>query len=87
MADMYYRDKDQNEVDFVLENWLGDLIGLEVKAAASVTKSDLAGLRRFRQAAGDFFKSGLILYVGTVTLPLGDGFWAVPLAVLWDVGG
>lgn len=84
---MYYRDKDQNEVDFVLENQAGALIGLEVKAAASVSKSDLTGLRRFRQAAGDAFQRGLVLYDGAETLPLGDDFWAVPFGVLWDVGG
>jgi predicted AAA+ superfamily ATPase len=80
---MYYRDKDKYEVDFVLENQTGALIGIELKAAASVSKNDLSGLRRFRQAAGDAFQQGLVLYDGTETLPLGDGFWAVPIAVLW----
>lgn len=80
---MYYRDKDKYEVDFVLENQAGALIGIELKAAASVSKSDLSGLRRFRQAAGDAFQQGLVFYDGTETLPLGDGFWAVPIAVLW----
>jgi len=80
---MYYRDKDKYEVDFVLENQAGALIGIELKAAASVSKSDLSGLRRFRQASGDAFQQGLVLYDGTETLPLGDGFWAVPIAVFW----
>lgn len=80
---MYYRDKDKYEVDFVLENHTGALIGIELKAAASVSKNDLSGLRRFRQAAGDAFQQGVVLYDGTETLPLGDGFWAVPIAVLW----
>ncbi|MBC7961348.1 MAG: ATP-binding protein [Steroidobacteraceae bacterium] len=82
---MYFRDKDKNEVDFVLENHAGNLIGIELKAAASVSKSDLSGLRRLRQASGDAFQQGLVLYNGPDTLPLGDGFWAVPIAVLWDV--
>ena len=83
---MHYRDKDQNEVDFILENRAGDLIGLEIKAAASVSKNDLTGLRRFRQAAGSAFRRGLVLYDGTETLPLGDELWAVPFGVLWDAG-
>lgn len=33
----HYRDKDQLEVDFVLENAAGQVVGIEVKAAASVT--------------------------------------------------
>lgn len=80
---MYYRDKDKYEVDFVLENQAGAVIGIEVKAAASVSKGDLAGLKRFRQVVGDAFQQGVVLYDGTETLPLGDGFWAVPIGVLW----
>lgn len=33
----YYRDKDQYEVDFVVEDASGEIIGIEVKAAASVS--------------------------------------------------
>jgi hypothetical protein len=44
----YYRDKDQYEVDFVVENSAGELIGIEVKASASVSISDLAGLNLWR---------------------------------------
>jgi len=82
---MYFRDKDQNEVDFVLESSAGALVGLEIKAAASVNRSDLAGLQRFRQVAGKAFHRGLILYDGEETLPLGDGLWAAPLETLWNL--
>lgn len=71
---MYYRDKDNYEVDFVMENHAGKLIGIEVKAAASVSKSDLPGLRRFRQVAGESFLSGIVMFDGTKTLPLGNIF-------------
>ncbi|MDD2736101.1 MAG: ATP-binding protein [Desulfuromonadaceae bacterium] len=84
---MYYRDKDKYEVDFVLENQAGTLIGIELKAAASVSKSDLSGLRRFRQVAREAFQLGIVMYDGTETLPLGDGFWAVPIGILWGVKG
>lgn len=80
-------DKDKYEVDFVLENQAGTLIGIELKAAASVSKSDLSGLRRFRQVAGEAFQLGIVMYDGTETLPLGDGFWAVPIGILWGVKG
>ncbi len=42
----HYRDKDKLEVDFVLENAAGQVVGVEVKAAASVTRRDFAGLER-----------------------------------------
>jgi hypothetical protein len=50
-------------------------------------KNDLSGLRRFRQVAGEAFQLGLVMYDGSKTLPLGDGFRAVPIGILWDVKG
>jgi predicted AAA+ superfamily ATPase len=80
---MYYRDTDQFEVDLVIENAAGELVGVEVKAAATVKPSDLRGLRKWSGLAGDRFKMGVVLYDGNETLPLGDGLWAAPLSTLW----
>ncbi|WP_186454056.1 DUF4143 domain-containing protein [Denitratisoma sp. DHT3] len=41
---IYYRDADKVEVDVVIENAAGKLVGVEVKAAATVKESDLRGL-------------------------------------------
>ncbi|WP_404301584.1 ATP-binding protein [Alicycliphilus denitrificans] len=80
---MYYRDADKFEVDFVIENAAGQLVGVEVKAAATVKESDLRGLRKLASLAGSPFKMGVLLYDGTETMPLGDGIWAAPLSTLW----
>lgn len=80
---LYYRDHDQFEVDVVVENTAGLLLGIEIKAAASVRESDLRGLKRLAKVVGDQFKLGVILYDGTETLPLGEDFWAVPISSLW----
>lgn len=79
----HYRDKDQVEVDFVLENGSGDIVGVEVKASATVTRADFAGLRKLQSAVRDEFRSGLVLYDGDEILPFGDGLWAAPIASLW----
>lgn len=80
---MYYRDADKFEVDVVIESAAGQLVGVEVKAAATVKERDLRGLRKWSRLAGDQFKKGLLLYDGDETLPLGDGIWAAPLSTLW----
>ena len=80
---MYYRDADKYEVDVVIENAVGQLVGVEVKASATVTKDDLRGLKKLASLAGDQFKMGILLYDGDETLPLGDGIWAAPLSTLW----
>jgi hypothetical protein len=76
---LYYRDADKYEVDVVIENAAGQLVGVEVKAAATVKQSDLRGLRKLTSLAGDQFKMGILLYDGDETMPFGDGIWAAPL--------
>ena len=80
---MYYRDADKYEVDVVIENTAGQLIGVEVKAAASIKESDLRGLKKLASLAGDQFKMGVLLYDGTEIMPLSEKLWAVPLSSLW----
>lgn len=80
---MYYRDADKVEVDVVIENAAGEVVGVEVKAAATVKDSDLRGLKKLSNLAGDRFRMGVLLYDGEETLPLGDNIWAAPLSTLW----
>ena len=80
---MYYRDADKVEVDVVIENAVGQLVGVEVKATATVKESDLRGLRKLSTLAGAKFKMGVLLYDGDETMPLGDNIWAAPLSTLW----
>jgi len=79
----FYRDARQREVDIVIESVSGDVAGIEVKAAASVGRSDSAGLRFLRDKLETRFKAGVVLYTGSSTLELEDRIWAVPLAGLW----
>ncbi len=78
----HYRDKDQVEVDFVLESPLRAVIGIEVKAAATVNAADFKGLRRLREQCGSDFLSGILLYDGHAALPFGADLWAVPASWL-----
>ena len=80
---MYYRDTDKVEVDMVIENAAGQLVGVEVKATATVQESALRGLKKLSGLAGDSFKMGILLYDGDEIMPLGDRIWAAPLSTLW----
>lgn len=81
----HYRTKDKKEVDAVLETPDGRIVGIEVKAGATVRAEDLRGLRSLAAAAGERFFAGYVLYTGQQTLPLGDRIRAVPLDALWTV--
>lgn len=80
----FYRDKNQREVDFVLEDAQGSILGVEVKAAATVGGNDFAGLHQLAALATDRFSAGIVLYDGDTTLPFGPKLWAVPLGTLWQ---
>lgn len=80
---LYYRDADKIEVDVVIEDLIGNLVCVEVKAAATVKSNDLRGLKKMAAVAGKKFKLGVLFYDGQEVLPLGDKIWAVPLSSLW----
>jgi predicted AAA+ superfamily ATPase len=79
----HYRDKEQREVDVVLESDGGEVVGIEVKATATPSRQDFAGLRYLRDRLGTRFKAGVVLYTGSDTLPFGPRLAAVPLSGLW----
>ena len=80
----HYRDKDQVEVDIILEDDAGAIVGIEVKAAATVSAADFKGLRKIAEIAGDNFRVGMVLYDGDKVLPFGDRLFAAPLSCLWN---
>ncbi len=80
----HYRDKDGGEVDIVLERGAGQLAGVEVKASATVTAADFRGLRRLKDAAGNKFVAGVVLYDGESSASFGEGMHAVPIRTLWE---
>jgi uncharacterized protein len=80
----HYRDKDQLEVDLVLERDDGEVVGIEVKSAATVLPHDFGGLRRLAAACEKRFQLGLVLYDGDATVPFGDRMFAAPISLLWS---
>jgi predicted AAA+ superfamily ATPase len=80
----HFRDRDGVEVDLVLERGGREVAGVEVKASATVTTADFRGLRKLREAAGQRFAGGVVLYVGEASVGFGDGLFSVPLRALWE---
>ena len=78
----YYRDKDQVEVDFILENHAHKIIGIEVKASQTILNQDFRGLRKLASLADKNWISGIVLYNGDKCLSFGDNLWAIPFSFL-----
>lgn len=79
----HFRDVKDHEVDLVLEDRAGDLVGVEVKSAATVSPSDFNGLRKLKELTGKRFKRGVVLYTGTAVVPFYEELWALPIQCLW----
>lgn len=79
----HYRDG-EHEVDAIVERPSGEIVGVEVKAGATVRTADFKGLVRLRDAVGPRFRSGVVVYAGERTLPFGDRLWAMPMTGLWS---
>jgi predicted AAA+ superfamily ATPase len=79
----HYRDKDQVEVDFVLERPGGQVVAIEVKASATAGPDDFKGLKRVREAAGAGFRAGFLLYDGDNLIQMDENLYASPFSILW----
>ena len=80
-----YRDRLGREIDFIVENDRGNLLGIEVKAGSAVSKDDAKHLAWFQKnlaAKKEFI--GIVLYTGENVLPLGENITAVPIGALWS---
>lgn len=80
---MHYRTTTGVEVDFVLENRQGELVGIEVKAAATLANKDFNGLRHLRETVPKQFKRGVVFYTGEQMVSFDEQLLALPLSVLW----
>lgn len=79
----HFRTPKRHEVDFVLERRSGEIAGIEVKATSGIGAKHFEGLEALRDAAGDRFLRGVVLYSGQEIVPFGEKLWAVPIQSLW----
>lgn len=81
----HFRDRAKNEVDVVLENSAGEIVGLEVKASTTINLEDFRGLANLAAYAGEKMRRGVVFYTGANLLPFRVAehtFHAVPLSYL-----
>lgn len=81
--DLYhFRDAKKNEVDMVMEQQNGQIIGIEIKASATVRPEDFKGLLSLADFAGHSFRYGVLFYSGQDILPFHQGkimLYALPI--------
>ncbi len=84
-AEMFhFRTSNDREIDIILENSAGELVGIEVKASSSVNRNDFKGLQLIADSLPNRFKRGIILYAGENFLSFGKDLFLVPINALWQ---
>jgi predicted AAA+ superfamily ATPase len=79
----HFRSHDGSEIDFILEEPGGRLVGVEVKASTAVAGTDFKGLRYLAERLPKRFHRGVVLYTGDELVSFGPRLQAVPLSALW----
>jgi len=80
----YWRTVSGQDVDFVMEDHAGKVVGIEVKAAATLGSNDVRGLKALADAVGESWIRGVVLYSGTEVIPFAADLHGVPLNGLWS---
>lgn len=79
----HYHDREGREVDAVLEDRTGRIVGIEVKSAQTVRPDDLHGLRYLKGKLGPRMHAGYVLYCGDESFSFGGGIGCLPVSALW----
>ncbi len=82
----YWRTASGQEVDIVLEDSAGHLVGVEVKASASLQREDLRGLQVLADATRKRWVRGVVLYCGSEIIPFASNLHGIPVSSLWATG-
>jgi|SRR6185437_6395268 len=80
---LHFRTAAGAEIDFMLEQAGGHLVGIEVKVTATVRGEDFKHLASVRDRVGERFVRGVVLYAGGERLPFGERLEAWPVSMLW----
>ena len=79
----FWRTASGQEVDIVLEDRAGRVVGVEIKASATLGSNDVRGLQALAEAAGKNWVRGVVLYAGTEVIPFASNLHGVPFGRLW----
>ena len=79
----HYRTTTGREVDILLEDAGGRLVGLEIKASSTVGRKDFSGFEALSEDVGDRIVRGIVLYAGEQAVSFGEYYMALPVSALW----
>lgn len=79
----HFRANEDSEIDFLVENENGDLLGLEVKSRETLKADDFKALKKFKDSYRGSKFVGAVLYPGEKLFRHSEGLWAIPMSAMW----
>jgi predicted AAA+ superfamily ATPase len=80
----HFRTTSGTEVDIILENRQGEIVGIEVKSAEKISTDDFKGLKLLSEQMNEKFIKGIVFYCGSQVVPFGKNLWALPINCIWQ---
>ncbi len=80
----HYRTQTGSEVDIVLENRKGQIVGIEVKSSQTISSEDWKGLDILGEEMEDKMVRGIIFYLGKEVVFFQKNRIALPISFLWE---
>ena len=78
----HWRSSNYAEIDFLIENEKGQMLGIEVKSSETVSESDFRHLNTFAKKNPTVDFRGFVFYTGNHVIQCGS-MLALPMASLW----
>ncbi|MGH7883901.1 MAG: ATP-binding protein, partial [Candidatus Dormibacteraceae bacterium] len=83
----HYRERDDREIDLILEDRQGRVVAIEVKASVSPPAGAARHLHWLGDRLGDRLRAGILLHLGPQGGSLGDRIYSLPVSSLWGNTG
>lgn len=80
----HFRTTHGPEVDIVIEDVMGRIVGIEIKNSNTVREEDFKGLAYLESLAGKKFIRGIVMNNGAQYIPFGQKMCALPFSCLWQ---
>ena len=74
----HFRTHNGSEIDILMEDRAGRVVGIEVKSAATVRARDFAAMKSLADSIGDRFLRGYVIYGGRQSVQYGSNLYALP---------
>jgi len=63
------------------------VVGVEVKASATVVRKDFSGIDALAEATGSKFVRVIVLYTGNEAVSFTENYLALPVSAIWRMTG